>query len=109
MEKWQVADLDVWGNPKEGYEINNVFRLDIYIDLPENFTKTDVVKALKEVGYLKKYVQNRLSMEDDEDFILIEQTKNGCPVCYLYKVKENKNPKGGIREEAFSFAEVEEA
>ena len=101
MEKWQVVDLDVWGNEEDGFEVNNVFRLDIYIDLPEDFTKTDVIKALKQVGYLKKHIQNRqLSMEDNEDFILIEQTKNGCPVCYLYKVKENKNPKGGIRNEA---------
>lgn len=88
MEKWQVVDLDVWRN-EEGFEVNNVFRLDVYIDLPENFTKTDVIKALKQVGYLKKRIQNRqLSMDGSEDFIFIEQAKNSCPVCYLYKVTE---------------------
>ena len=86
-EKWQIADLDVWGNPKDSYEVNNVFRLDIYIDLPADFNKRDVIKALKQAGYLKKHVQHRqITMDGSEDFIYLEQTKNGCPVCYLYKV-----------------------
>ncbi len=90
-EKWQIADLDVWGNEKEGFEVNNVFRLDVYIELPEDFTKADIVKALKLVGYLKKHVQNRqVTMDGDENFIYLEQTKNGCPVCYLYKVPIDK-------------------
>ena len=87
-EKWQVAALDVWGNEKNGgFEVNNVFRLNVYIELPEDHEKADVIKALKQVGYLKKHVQNRqLTMDGSEDFIYLEQTKNGCPVCYLYKV-----------------------
>ncbi len=88
-EKWQVADLDVWGNAKEGYEVNDVYRLDVYIELPDDVKKADVVKALKQVGYLRKHVQNRqLTMDDSEDFIFLEQTKDGCPVCYLYRVSE---------------------
>ena len=24
--QWEIADYDVWGNPKDGFEVNNTFR-----------------------------------------------------------------------------------
>ena len=52
MKNYSIATLDVWGNASEGFEVNDVFKTSDCIELPENFTDNDVVKALKDVVYI---------------------------------------------------------
>lgn len=75
--------FDVWGNPKDGFEVNNLCR-EGEVELPENFTDHDVLKALKAKGFLKPHVRlNMLLIEDLWPFVEISQRNNGCPICRL--------------------------
>jgi len=52
--KFEIIDyFDVWGNKKDGYEVNDVVNTHIIVELEENYTDKDIIKALKDVGYLK--------------------------------------------------------
>jgi len=52
--KFELINYDVWGNPRDGFEVNNSFRTGIVIDISENDTDKTILKKLKEVGFLKK-------------------------------------------------------
>ena len=85
MKKYTIATLDVWGNTKEGFEVNDVFKTSDCIELPENFTDNDVVKALKDVGYLNKSCQQRwINIDGDECLMFVEQASTWEPLFYLY-------------------------
>ena len=89
MRKYQIATLDVWGNEKDGFEVNNVYKTSDSILLKEDFSNKDVMKALKKEGFLKKYCQERwLNFEcSDYSFICIESARTGEPLYYLYEVE----------------------
>jgi hypothetical protein len=79
-----VNYFDVWGNKKDGWEINNLCT-EGTIELPEEFTEKDIVQALKEKGFFKKHV--RVNMCDIEmhlyPYIEINQAKDFKPVCRI--------------------------
>ena len=52
--KFEIIQYDVWGNPQDGFEVNNSFSTGIFIDINENDTDKTILKKLKEVGFLKK-------------------------------------------------------
>lgn len=51
VERWEIVDLDVWGNSEDGYEINDIFKTGIFIELPKNASDEELRKALREAGY----------------------------------------------------------
>jgi len=54
MKLWEFYSLDVWGNSKEGYTVNNTFNIGLYV-LAEEFPPFDIlVKILKKENILKK-------------------------------------------------------
>jgi hypothetical protein len=54
MKLWEFYSLDIWGNKKDGYEINNIFNMGLYV-LSEEFPPFDIlVKILKKENILKK-------------------------------------------------------
>jgi hypothetical protein len=61
MAKWRWYEYDVWGNRKDGYEVNNVFRTSEVIDIPEIVLNSDkaIVTYLRNIGFLKKGVRTR--------------------------------------------------
>lgn len=77
---------DVWGNAKDGYEVNDscIIEREIYID-PES-TKAEIVKFLKTIGYLKKHIRVcDLLIEGDDCMIEIHRKRDYYPVCRLEK------------------------
>ena len=51
--------FDVWGNPEDGWEVNNISRENIFY-MKDNFTNEGMISKLIEIGYLKTDV----TMED---------------------------------------------
>lgn len=85
--KWRVWGLDVWGNDKDGYEVNDRWEITDDLILPRGSTDRDVMEWLKHAGLLKKYVQLRwLNFEGDSDFIYIEQARNAYPLFQMEKI-----------------------
>jgi len=83
-----VNYFDVWGNKKDGWEINNLCT-EGEIELPEDFTKKDIVKAIKEVGFFKPTVRmNMVEIEDLYPYYEISQKKDYMPVCRI-EIQEN--------------------
>lgn len=61
MVKWRWYSYDTWGNKKDGYEVNQVFRTSIYVDIPEVVLNSDeaIKRHLKKDGFIKKGVRGR--------------------------------------------------
>jgi hypothetical protein len=51
---YYVHPLDVWGNRKDGYEVNDVLRSQGRITMPSDATNAQVIKALKRGGFINK-------------------------------------------------------
>ena len=89
--KYRLIDyFDVWGNAKEGYEVNNLctFAIVDFRNYPP--TDTDILKKLKSIGYLKKTCRLASIVDTglgDADFIDYEDRK-GRPVFRLERVYE---------------------
>lgn len=91
-----VNYFDVWGNAKDGFEINNLCKEGTVL-IPENHTHKDIVQALKDVGFFKKHVRsNMIDVSDNGDGIMIEieKRRDGKPVCRL-EVKHKRIPVTG--------------
>jgi hypothetical protein len=75
--------FDVWAGEEKGtWEVNNLCSEGM-IELPEDFTDDQLLKALKEKEFLKKHVRkNMLVFEYLFDFgVEIRQRKNDYPIC----------------------------
>lgn len=84
--------FDVWGNKKDGWEINNLCNDgEIYLHETELYDYKKIVQQLKEIGFLKSTVRmNQLFFEDLTDFgIEIYQKKDMMPVCRLEFMRTN--------------------
>lgn len=87
MPKWTVWGLDVWGNPKDGYDVND--RRDAgRIELPDDCDERDVITALKLHGLINPRVRAESIGVDfmDTDVININDNRTaaaGKPVYTL--------------------------
>jgi hypothetical protein len=80
--KFQLIDyFDVWGNEEEGWEVNNLAKTDIYIDIDtKNDDETDILIKLVEAEYLNPKSINEIFVNWLEvDFIELE-TEKGYPI-----------------------------
>ena len=76
MAKWRWYEYDVWGNKKDGYEINQVFRTAQIFDLSEESLNSDkkIIDYLRKEGFIKKGVlgkQIELGGDPYEDLITL--------------------------------------
>lgn len=83
-KKYDVLTLDVWGNEEDGFEVNNASRAGS-ITIPAMSNEEDILKLLKNDGYLESSVRpNHISIESsDDNFIEINAAKNGEPLLQL--------------------------
>lgn len=84
---WTVFCHDVWGNAKDGWQVNDNFKLTDELILEPNPTDRNIMEALKKYSLLGKHCQLRwLSFYgDDTSIIYVEQASNGYPLFTLYK------------------------
>lgn len=89
--------FDVWGNEKDGWEVNNQCLESKTLELPEDFNNADLLKELKAKGFIKKHCRlNMLNFEQlGFESIEISERRNGMPIyCinYDYEAIEEINP-----------------
>lgn len=48
MTTYRINELDVWGNDIDGYEINDVFKTDYFIELENPYDDNEVIEKTKE-------------------------------------------------------------
>jgi len=89
--KFIVVDyFDVWGNEKDGYEVNNLCALKSTIELDDNSSggdlRLEIQNELKLIDYWKRSVNRRQWRIDQNcfDMQMIEiEAPDGRPLCRL--------------------------
>lgn len=76
--------FDVWGNKKDGYEVNNqcIEFDDWYIS--DDSTKKDILNYLFNAGYLKTSDMRKVNIDDYGDYMEVYQVKNHIPMFGIY-------------------------
>ena len=83
MSTWRVFSLDVWGNPRDGFEVNDRSGIGS-IQLNDDATDAQIVRALKDAGIMRKTVRmNQLRIDGDDMLIFIDQARDARPVFQL--------------------------
>ena len=85
--KWQLVDYtDVWGNEKDGWEINDWDIVEKEIVISDYATDKEIINYLNAIGYLGSNDMRRIAVEDLGDFIEIEQRKYMKPLYSLRRI-----------------------
>ena len=85
--KWQLIDyFDVWGNAKDGWDINDCCVVEENIWLDNSVTNKEILKYLENIGYLNTSDMRKLVVEDMGDIIEINQRKGNKPLYSLRRV-----------------------
>lgn len=48
MKVWRYVSYDVWGNAEDGFEVNQTFTTPLRVELPDDFTRDDLLAALRD-------------------------------------------------------------
>lgn len=80
--KYRLFTYDLWGNDKDGYQINDYYYQGIFTLSPALTDK----EIFKEIG-IKPQSQNHVEFDSigDENTLYIISKKNGKPICELRK------------------------
>ena len=101
MAKYEIYDYDVWGNPKDGYEVNDVYSTGIEIEIPDEATDEQIIKQLKNVGFLRKGLHARsFSIDGEPEYSLYVESNARrlgglCPICELRNINQPEFITGG--------------
>ncbi len=88
--KYTLLTYDVWGNEKDGYEVNNTFSTGTTIELPTNASDKDIKRALR--SYYPNIMNAKLKIEGDDTLICIDRDTQRCtrPLCELRVSDQNE-------------------
>lgn len=95
-ENWSICRLinytDVWGNKKDGYEINNqCIEFDDLHILDTEMTHKKILTYLKNTGFLTTDDMRRFTIIDRGDLIEIYVKKDSYPLCRLEVIESYDN------------------
>jgi len=85
--------FDVWGNEKDGYEVNNLCQYKDTFVIDDDVIETDakLFAWLRTIGFLRKGIGcNRLYSDDYYPFIKFSMRSNGCPVGRIEIIENGK-------------------
>jgi hypothetical protein len=69
--RYQLIEYDVWGNQRDGFEVNQSFYTDQYADIPEGASDAEIVRILKDEGIIKKSARaSSVEIEGEEGYDL---------------------------------------
>lgn len=78
--KWRLIDYDVWGNARDGFEVNAAYTTSTYVEFDEGISDAALIKLLKREGLLKKGLRaSSIDMDGDEYTIYFSDARNGRP------------------------------
>lgn len=87
VECWRMYTYDVWGNARDGFEVNNVFRTGHVIEIPVRegrggvgASDRDILNILKEAGLVRQDVRpSQVRIDGDDEILEVEWASNGEP------------------------------
>ena len=82
---YDVHGLDVWGNRREGYSVNDVYPSQGTVEIHDDATDEEIVRALKREGFIDKGIHTRsVSIDGERGYALyIGEARNYKPVYEL--------------------------
>lgn len=73
--------FDVWGNPIDGWEVNDLTTVEEDIVIAEDATDEEIIDFLIQIEYLKPEARENVHLESyDNEMIEIVQTKDDYPI-----------------------------
>ncbi len=85
MTTWSVWSYDVWGNKRDGYEVNNRSRID-RIEGPDDPSDKQALRMAKDGGLPNPGVRLKsLVLDGDKGYITFTARRNGFPIGELVK------------------------
>ena len=84
MSTWRIIDYsDVWGNPEDGYEVNNSTIVKENVEISNDATDKQIVQLLNDIDYFICNDLRVLKVEDNVDWIEVYRKKDMYPLCRL--------------------------
>ena len=84
MEKYNIINYtDVWGNPTDGWEVNDVKHFKQVCHINDDDTDKQILEKLVSIGYLATSDMRRIALEDFGSDIEIYQVKGHRPLGIL--------------------------
>ena len=77
VDKYTLYTYDVWGNARDGFEVNNRYHRADDIELPECPSDKDIRKALG--------IKVAIETDGDDMTIYVNRASNGKPLCELIR------------------------
>jgi hypothetical protein len=78
---YRVHPLDVWGNAKDGFQVNDVYPSRGEVQFPEDASHEEIVAALKKAGFIDRNIRHKSIRIDGEqgDTLYVEHESTGRP------------------------------
>lgn len=76
-KKYQLREYDVWGNEKEGFNVNDVYSTDEIYEIDLDWNDKLLIQELKKQGLIKKGIRSKS----------IETSGDGDTIYFDYKGK----------------------
>ena len=69
MKTYQIISYDVWGNRKDGFEVNNAFSTGIIIELNDDASDKEIRRALFRSGFCSKGILTaKLAIDGEPEY-----------------------------------------
>ncbi len=78
IKRYELIEYDVWGNRRDGYEVNQAFHTKQYFDIDTDWDDKRLIKELKGQGIIRKNVRSA-SVEIGGDDLAITFDYRGRP------------------------------
>ena len=88
LTTYAVHGLDVWGNAREGFDVNDVYPSRGRVSIPDDATDAEVIQALKREGFIDSKIRFKSVTVDGEngETLYIGESRTGKPVYELRAV-----------------------
>ena len=90
--KYEIISYDVWGNKKDGFEVNDAHHTGLEIEIADGATDKEIVQALKRAGFLKRGLRySSIEIDGEEGFSLyVTYEPDWYPLCELRPIEEEE-------------------
>lgn len=80
--KYKLIDYyDIWGNEKEGYEVNNLCTWITDIEIADDATDADIINYLKSINFIsEKATTETVELDGDDFYIELTEKETGYPL-----------------------------
>lgn len=96
VNDYEIVDyFDVWGNPEDGFEVNDLSRTGEIVTIDDSASEDDVIDGLIRVGYLRPDAKGRVSVDLWGDgYIELVEDETGMPIGRLEAVRASRRSSG---------------